>query len=84
MTPSRRGLLFALIGGSVIRPTLVAPPSCVSMFRQEGRTPNRTTQGTGNPHRPLEERSVQELRNLAAQKKVAGRSHMKKADLIGM
>jgi plasmid stabilization system protein ParE len=34
--------------------------------RQQGRTPNRRTQGTGNPNAALEERSVQELRNRAA------------------
>lgn len=50
--------------------------------RKEGRTPNRTTQGTGNPNRRLEQRSVQELRNLAAQRKISGRSKMTKAELI--
>jgi hypothetical protein len=50
--------------------------------RQEGRTPNKTTQGTGNPNKPLQERTVQELRNLARAKHIAGRSRMKKADLI--
>jgi plasmid stabilization system protein ParE len=30
--------------------------------RTEGRTPNRTTQGTGNPRLRLEDRSVAELR----------------------
>jgi plasmid stabilization system protein ParE len=50
--------------------------------RTEGRTPNRTTQGTGNPRHRLEDRSVAELRNLAAERKIAGRSHMKKAELI--
>ena len=33
--------------------------------REEGRTPNRTTQGTGNPNRSYEDRSVKELRNIA-------------------
>ncbi len=50
--------------------------------RQEGRTPNRTTQGTGNPNRRLEERTVQELRNLANQKHIRGRSRMRKAELV--
>jgi hypothetical protein len=50
--------------------------------RQEGRTPNRTTQGTGNPRKPLEERTVQELRNQAADMHVQGRSRMKKSELI--
>jgi plasmid stabilization system protein ParE len=50
--------------------------------RQEGRTPNKSTQGTGNPNRSLESRPVSELRNLAKEKKIAGRSSMKKAELV--
>ena len=50
--------------------------------RQEGRTPNKTTQGTGNPNLSLEERSVEELRNMASEKKIAGRSKMKKSQLV--
>ena len=50
--------------------------------REEGRTPNKTTQGTGNPQRSLENRTVDELRNLAAEKGVPGRSKMKKAELV--
>jgi len=50
--------------------------------RQEGRTPNKTTQGTGNPNRSLENRTVDELRNLAKEKKITGRSSMKKAELV--
>lgn len=50
--------------------------------REEGRTPNRTTQGTGNPNRPLEERTVPELRNRAAELHVHGRSRMNKRQLI--
>ncbi len=50
--------------------------------REEGRTPNKTTQGTGNPNTSLEDRTVNELRNIASDLKVAGRSKMKKAELI--
>lgn len=50
--------------------------------REEGRTPNKTTQGTGNPTRPLDQRTRDELRNLAAEKKIAGRSRMSKAELV--
>lgn len=51
--------------------------------REEGRTPNKTTQGTGNPNTSLEDRSVEELRNRAAQLDVEGRSSMNKDELIG-
>ena len=50
--------------------------------REEGRTPNRTTQGTGNPNKPLDERTVQELRNRAADLQIQGRSRMNKSQLI--
>jgi plasmid stabilization system protein ParE len=50
--------------------------------REEGRTPNKTTQGTGNPNRSLEARSVQELRNRAKELKIPGRSKMNKGDLV--
>lgn len=50
--------------------------------REEGRTPNRRTQGTGNPNTPLAERSVDELRNLAHELHIRGRSRMRKADLV--
>ena len=50
--------------------------------RNEGRTPNKTTQGTGNPNRPLEDRSVKELRNIASDLKIDGRSKMKKDQLV--
>ena len=49
--------------------------------REEGRTPNRTTQGTGNPSRRLEARSKQELYNRAKELDVAGRSSMSKDEL---
>ena len=50
--------------------------------REEGRTPNKTTQGTGNPNERYEERTVEELRNLAAERSVEGRSKMNKSQLI--
>ncbi len=50
--------------------------------RVEGRTPNLTTQGTGNPNSRLEERSVHELRNLAAKRQIKGRSRMTKKELV--
>jgi len=50
--------------------------------RKEGRTPNKTTQGTGNPNRPLEERTRKELYNRAKQMRIEGRSSMDKGELI--
>jgi plasmid stabilization system protein ParE len=50
--------------------------------RQEGRTPNRTTQGTGNPNKALEERTRAELYNRARQLKIVGRSGMDKQQLV--
>ena len=50
--------------------------------RQEGRTPNKTTQGTGNPNKGLEARTVAELRNIASDRKIPGRSKMNKGELV--
>ena len=50
--------------------------------REEGRTPNRTTQGTGNPNRSLEARSKRELYNRAKELDVEGRSSMSKDELV--
>lgn len=50
--------------------------------REEGRTPNERTQGTGNPNLSLDERTVDELKNLAKERKVKGYSRMRKAQLV--
>ena len=50
--------------------------------REEGRTPNKTTQGTGNPNLPLDDRTVEELRSFASKLRIDGRSKMKKAELV--
>ncbi len=50
--------------------------------REQGRTPNRTTQGTGNPTRSLEDRSKQELYNRAKELDIEGRSKMNKDELV--
>lgn len=50
--------------------------------REEGRTPNRTTQGTGNPRTGLEARTRDELENIAADEGISGRSRMKKDELV--
>lgn len=50
--------------------------------RAEGRTPNRTSQGTGNPNKPLEQRTKTELYNRAKQLNIDGRSKMNKQALV--
>jgi len=69
-------------GTSARRAKEIAARTVNKRRRQEGRTPNKTSQGTGNPRRGLEERTVQELRNLASRRNIAGRSHMNKSQLI--
>ena len=50
--------------------------------RKEGRTPNKTTMGTGNPNTPLEDRTRDELYQRAKQLSIAGRSQMTKGQLV--
>lgn len=50
--------------------------------REEGRTPNKRTQGTGNPNKSLDSRTRDELYNIAKEKKVKGRSKMSKDELV--
>ena len=50
--------------------------------REEGRTPNGRTQGTGNPRQELDERTRDELENRARELGIRGRSRMKKDELV--
>jgi hypothetical protein len=50
--------------------------------REEGRTENKRTQGTGNPNRSLSDRTKDELLNRAKELGIAGRSRMKKSQLV--
>ena len=50
--------------------------------REEGRTENKRTLGTGNPNRPPEERTRDELYNRAKALNIRGRSDMSKAELV--
>lgn len=50
--------------------------------REEGRTPNVRTQGTGNPNLRLPELTRDELYNRAKERDIAGRSRMSKQQLI--
>lgn len=50
--------------------------------RESGETSNKVTQGTGNPNQVLEGRTKDELYNRAKELKIAGRSKMRKDELI--
>ncbi len=50
--------------------------------REEGRTGNTTSTGTGNPNAPLPQRSKRELYNRAQELDIAGRSTMNKDELV--
>ena len=50
--------------------------------REEGRTPKKTTEGTGNPTHSLEDRSKDELYNRAEELDIKGRSKMDKDELV--
>jgi hypothetical protein len=50
--------------------------------REEGRTSNRRTMGTGNPNLSLEERRRDELYNLAREMNIRGRGDMTKGELV--
>ena len=69
-------------GRSPRKATEIAARTVNKTRRKQGRTTNRTTQGTGNPNTPLQERTVAELRNRAADLHVPGRSRMSKNELV--
>lgn len=69
-------------GASTKRAKEIAARTVNKQRREEGRTPNRTTQGSGNPRRGYEDRSVEELRNIASDRNIKGRSKMNKDELI--
>jgi len=50
--------------------------------REEGRTENKRTLGTGNPNSRPEERTRDELYNRAKELNIRGRSDMTKAELV--
>lgn len=50
--------------------------------RESGETPNKTTQGTGNPNVSLDDRKKDELYNMAQEMDIEGRSKMNKKELV--
>ena len=69
-------------GKSVRKATEIAARTVNKQRREEGRTSNRRTMGTGNPNTPLEERTRDELANIAEDLHIRGRSSMRKAELV--
>lgn len=69
-------------GASTRRAREIAGRTVNKQRREDGRTPSQTTSGTGNPNRPLSERSRQELYNRAKELNISGRSQMSKAELV--
>ena len=69
-------------GASPDRAEEIAARTVNKHRREEGRTPNRRTQGTGNPNAALGDLTRDELYNRAREKDIAGRSRMSKAQLV--
>jgi len=69
-------------GTSESRAEEIAGRTVNKQRRMEGRTPRRTTSGTGNPRRSLDDRTKDELYNRARELGIRGRSSMTRAELI--
>ncbi len=69
-------------GKSTDRAEEIAARTVNKHRREEGRTPNKRTEGSGNPTDPLEERTKHELYNRARELDIHGRSQMDKKHLI--
>lgn len=69
-------------GTSERRAMEIAARTVNKQRREEGQTPNKMTQGTGNPRQSLEDRSKDELYNEAKKLDVQGRSKMNKDELV--
>ena len=69
-------------GASKDRAKEIAARTVNKHRREEGRTPNKTTQGTGNPTHSLEDRTKDELYNRAKELDIEGRSKMNKQELV--
>ena len=69
-------------GRSEERAEEIAARTVNKQRREEGRTPEERTQGTGNPNLRYEDRSVDELENLASERGIEGFTGMTKEELI--
>ena len=68
-------------GKSEERAEEIAARTVNKQRREEGRTPNKRSQGTGNPNRGLDSRTRDELYNRAKEMDIEGRSGMNKDEL---
>lgn len=69
-------------GKSEDRAEEIAASTVNKQRRKSGKTENKTTRGTGNPNRKLEDRTVEQLRNRARELNIDGRSKMDKEELV--
>lgn len=69
-------------GTSARRAKQIAARTVNKRRRKQGRTPSKTTEGTGNPNKSLENRTKNELYNIAKKKNIHGRSNMNKSQLV--
>jgi hypothetical protein len=69
-------------GRSPRRAKEIAARTVNKQRREKGKTENKRTMGTGNPNQPLQERTVDELHNIAREKHIQGRSWMRKQELV--
>ena len=68
-------------GVSTKRAKEIAARTVNKQRREEGRTPKKSTSGTGNPNQSLDDRSRDELYNIAKDMDIKGRSMMNKSQL---
>lgn len=69
-------------GASARRAAEIAGRTVNKQRRERGATPQKSTQGSGNPNSALEDRTVEQLRNRARELDLAGRSKMNKSELV--
>jgi hypothetical protein len=69
-------------GTSTKRAKAIAARTVNKKRREKDKTPNKTTQGTGNPNKGYESRTKDELYNIAKKKNIEGRSKMSKSELV--
>jgi hypothetical protein len=69
-------------GKSTKRAKEIAARTVNKERKKKKKTPNKKTQGTGNPNTGLESRSKDELYNEAKKLNIEGRSSMNKSELV--